>query len=117
MRKQKLPKLPSNILIGNVRYQIEDLPSEKVMQGVEGECSNVYHHTIRIDPALHGEQATDTLLHECLHAADDIHRLHLSHKQIYRIAAVLAELFAYNPALLHWMQKTNEYSDLLEHEE
>jgi hypothetical protein len=114
----KKPKLPAHVLIGNVRYQIEDLPFDKVRQGVNGDCSNVLHHKIRIDPELVGEEAIDTLFHEIFHAMVDIYRINLSHKQIYQLSSALAQLVRYNPHIPNWMEKIEAYSEFkMENEE
>jgi hypothetical protein len=109
----KKPKLPSHALIGNIRYQIDELPLDKVRQGINGDCSNVLHHKIRIDPNLLGQEAIDTLFHEIFHAITDIYRINLSHKQIYQLSSALAFLMRHNPHIPHWMEKIEAYSEFI----
>jgi hypothetical protein len=107
----KKPKLPTRILIGNVDYDIIELPQDRIAAGVDGECSNVFHHTIRIDPNLVGHDAIETLFHETLHAMEDVYRLKLSHKQIYQLSGALAHMVRFNPHITHWMEKIEEAAE------
>jgi hypothetical protein len=108
----KKPKLPGRILIGNVAYDIKPLPKSDIDRGVDGMCSSVFYHSIYINENQVGVEAVDTMIHEMLHAMQDIYRINLSHKQIYRLADALSHMVDNNPAILHWMQKTVEYADL-----
>jgi hypothetical protein len=108
----KKPKIPTHVLIGNVRYSIEPLPESEKEEGVRGRCSNVLNHRIQIDTDQIGEQAVDTLFHEMLHAMVDVYRMKLSHKQIYKLAGAFSHMASFNPGVLHWMMKTIDYEDL-----
>jgi hypothetical protein len=109
----KKPKLPSRILIGNVAYDIAELPQDRIDAGVNGDCSNVLNHTIRIDPNLVGHDAIETVLHEVLHAMEDVYRIKLSHKQVYQLSNALAAMVRYNPHITNWMEKIENYSETL----
>ena len=109
----KKPKLPSRMLIGNVHYQVNELPQHRIDQGVNGDCSNVLYHTIRIDPSLIGAEAIDTLWHETFHAIADVYGIKLSHKQIYQLSNALTHLVRYNPHISNWMEKIDSYADYI----
>jgi hypothetical protein len=107
----KKPKLPSRILIGNIDYDIHPLPKEKILAGVNGDCSNVLNHTMRIDPNLTGHDAIETMFHEILHAVEDVYRIKMSHRQVYQLSDALAHMFRFNPHIPYWMQKIEDYSE------
>lgn len=107
----KKPKLPSRILVGNITYNIESLPEDRINAGVNGDCSNVLNHTIRLDPNLTGHDAIETLLHEAFHAIEDIYRIKMTHKQVYKLADALAHLIRHNPHITHWMEQIERYAE------
>lgn len=117
MKPVKKPKLPSRILIGNVTYDIQSLPQDRIDAGVNGDCSNVLKHTIRIDPNLFGHEAVETLFHEILHAIEDVYRIKISHKQVYQLSNALAQIIRYNPHIPYWMEKIDSYSEYIMEEE
>lgn len=102
----KKPQLPQYVLIGGVHYSIRPLTDADADDNVMGRCSTVRYRKIQIRPELSGESAVDTMLHEFLHAANDIYRIKLSHAQIYSLGQVLAEMHNHNQHLTDWIAKT-----------
>lgn len=112
----KQPKLPDSVLIGNIRYDITPLPQEQREQGVMGDCSSVVNHRIRIDPNLVGHDAVETMFHELLHAVTDVYGVKLSHRQVYQLSTALSFCVRYNPQITVWMDKIDQYAELIAEE-
>lgn len=107
----KKPKLPSRVLIGNIGYDITELPQDRIDAGVNGDCSSVFNHTIRIDPNIVGHEAIETLFHEMLHAMEDVYRIKISHRQVYQLSKALADMIRHNPQIPYWMEKIELYAE------
>lgn len=58
------------------------------------------HIIINIGEEVADDFVVDTLLHEVLHAADELLQLKLKHGQVYRLAAVLTQVLRDNPELV-----------------
>ena len=58
---------------------------------------------IFLRPNQSEDQARDTLLHEVIHAIDNVDSLNLSEEQVRRIATGLRAVFTSNPEFARWV--------------
>lgn len=95
-------KKNNSLIIDILSYKFNVVLSEDTARhGREGEC-DFYQETIKISPSLGKRGFADTLLHEILHAINQIGldaEKQLIETQIYYIGAVLSDVLRRNPQL------------------
>lgn len=96
----KLPFKRLNIL--GDRYQVA--AHKPVVEGKEVAGLVEYRvGRIRVNPSQSDDQARDTLLHEVIHAIDNVDALCLSEDQVRRVATGLRAVFTANPEFGKWV--------------
>lgn len=82
-------KIPASVKVGCYSYRIER-PTRPLNGGVPvwGHYSNV-EQRILVDESASADRADVTLLHEALHAIDDLVQLDLTEEQVVRLAPAL----------------------------
>ncbi len=88
--------------IGTLPWHIKELSPDR--EDVSGECTNVFHHTLYVKKEK-GMEELDTLLHEMLHAADAMHNIKLTEKQVYILAEALTFILRDNPWLFTYVKE------------
>ena len=113
----KKPTPPTRILIGPVEYQIEfDNYAIFNTKHVMASVTNVAKHKIRINenhPDVETE-LVDSILHEAIHAMDQIYRIDLKEEQVVKLANALTHFIEYNPHIPYWIER---HSSWLEEQE
>jgi hypothetical protein len=108
----KKPNPPTRVLIGPVEYQIQfedytTFSNKNVMASV----SEVARHKIRINkdhPNLETE-LVDTILHEAIHAMDQIYKINLKEEQVTSLANALTHFIEYNPHIPYWIERQSSW--------
>jgi hypothetical protein len=93
------------VKIGPVTYQISPTTNDEKIKRIDGCCSNVWAHYIRLSDWQKGTEAVDTFIHEILHALNDIKAIKLSHRQIYHLAEGLTRVLKDNKDLRIWIDE------------
>lgn len=92
-------KIPASVKVGCYSYRVER-PTRPLIEGspVWGHYSNV-HQRILVDESVSEDRAAVTLLHEALHAIDDLVHLDLTEEQVIRLAPALLAFLRDNDLL------------------
>jgi hypothetical protein len=93
------------VKIGPVTYQISPTTQEQKNKGIAGICSNVWLHSIKLDETQKGVEAIDTLIHEMLHAMNDIKGMKLTHNQIYFLSDCFSTMLKDNPEVRKYINE------------
>lgn len=93
------PDLPRNIRVMGVDIPI--VVTEKEMEDCFG-CWELATGTITIAPGIADDHLRVTLLHELLHAIDDLAGAGIKHSHIYLISQILFAVLRGNPELRRW---------------
>jgi hypothetical protein len=80
------------VFIGGVRLPVTCTPMSTPDTDVYGAFDPAAGR-IMIDPAFPGDRGRRALLHEMIHATEDIYRTNLSHEDVRRLAAALSAFF------------------------
>lgn len=89
--------------IGPLGYRIVEIPEPLGNAGeyLYGECRNV-DQEIRLDAGMTPERKRLTLIHEALHAIEDLRGLDLGEKTVIALGTAIYELLQDNP----WIGET-----------
>ena len=101
MSKKNKEKLLGQIIVGPVTYDVVEVRELRNDEGARlyGQCLDSKDE-IRLTEGLKPNRKRTALLHETLHALDNLHLIGLSEKQIHRLAVGLINLIDDNPDLL-----------------
>ena len=75
--------------------QVRVLLTDELPEGTVGQW-DPEEYTITIDASLNPVERSSTMLHECIHIADDLYNLRLSHQRVLLLELGLMQLL---PAL------------------
>jgi hypothetical protein len=113
----KKPTPPTRVLIGPVEYQIKfDVYTTFSGKHVMASIGNVASHKIRInkDHPDFETELVDSILHEAIHAMDQIYKINLKEEQVEKLAEAFTHLIEYNPHIPYWIER---HSSWLEEQE
>ncbi len=91
--------IPSEIIVGGRPYTVTVHP---VVQGSIGRVNNSTFQ-IDIDAGQHPLCMRDTLLHEVIHAVDDLVQTKLVEEQVYALSGALLDTLRRNPEFTAWL--------------
>jgi len=97
-------KRPEKVRILGKTYLIKYVSAEPLAADEMGECEpDAQTICIREAQSLQSEQ--DTLLHECLHALENLLSLKLRHDDVVRITTGIHALLRDNPHLIAYLKR------------
>jgi len=108
----KKPTPPTRVLIGPVEYQIEFDSYSTFRHGeIMASVTNIARHKIRINkdhPDVEIE-LVDSILHEAIHAMDQIYKINLKEEQVVTLANALTHFIEYNPHVPYWIERHSSW--------
>ena len=95
---------PASIRILGKKFSVAFTTSEPLKEDLNGECDTDQQRIlVRDGMPLEGEQ--DVLLHECLHAIDEMVDSELTESQVKRLATGLLAVLKDNPRFISYLRK------------
>lgn len=85
-------------------YEVKELPEEH-RNNTYGMC-HYKPQRLEYDPDLQGLIAEDTVMHEIVHAIDDVLHLNLSESTVHRLGYSLAKVLRDNPHLREFLENS-----------
>jgi hypothetical protein len=98
-------KIPTTLKFGGLKYKVESRSSiEAGGQGYYGECL-IEKQIIQIASSFPADRQIITLIHESIHAIDDVYGLNLKETQVERLAMGITA-FLMDNGFLNELKKT-----------
>jgi hypothetical protein len=89
-------------------YEIVALP-ESDRPVLDGQCTSGKNRKLEYDPDLTGIAADDVVMHEIVHAIDNILNLGLRECGVHRLGYAIGKVLRDNPHLVGYYQQSQEY--------
>jgi hypothetical protein len=99
-------KRPSTLKILGKRFRVQYVSGEPLSEDETGECDSE-KQLISVKEGQELEAEQDTVIHEILHALEDLLELKLEHDNIVRLTTGLHALVKENPRLFTYLRRSS----------
>lgn len=96
----------SSIMIGALRYNVSVVSMNDFSEGGYRGTHDGNNTCIRVSDRISREAAAHTLLHEIMHAIENVYAIRLGERNADLMATAIAQLIRDNPELIDYLEDT-----------